>query len=369
MPAISNAQRVQFLDGLRGVAIALVVLYHAYARWAEMMPFGGKFSKVWLLANGWLGVQLFFLISGFVIFMTLERSRGFGNFCFKRWLRLFPAMLACSLLILITAPILWERPGGIPNISQLLPGLTFIDEDFFVYLGWPIGAIEGAFWSLFVEVKLYLVAGLVYFRKGRGWAIAVLLAIFGIWLASAALASAFPTLPESRLWSKAVVIIELSSARYFGWFVAGALLHTYFSANTPRHLLAGLVVATIAAATTKGTNAPAIAMSLALIALFAAALICTPVQMFLANRVLVFLGFVSYPLYLFHEGVIVALTIKLGRAHLSIPDVLLPMLPIAVVIATAWLVATYVEPMLRHIIVVGLNGWTRGAVLAPHRRH
>lgn len=46
----------------------------------------------------------FFLISGFVITMSLEKCIDFGDFIFRRWLRLFPAMLIASILILITAP-------------------------------------------------------------------------------------------------------------------------------------------------------------------------------------------------------------------------------------------------------------------------
>jgi len=46
---------------------------------------------------GFFGVQLFFMISGFVILMSLEKTEGFFHFIYKRWIRLFPALLIASL--------------------------------------------------------------------------------------------------------------------------------------------------------------------------------------------------------------------------------------------------------------------------------
>jgi Predicted acyltransferases len=66
--------RITHLDGMRGLAILLVIAYHAYARWPELLPYAATTQHIPLLAFGWVGVQLFFMISGFVIFMTLDKS-------------------------------------------------------------------------------------------------------------------------------------------------------------------------------------------------------------------------------------------------------------------------------------------------------
>jgi peptidoglycan/LPS O-acetylase OafA/YrhL len=105
-------QRIEFIDGLRGVAIALVVLFHAYARWPEgIIPYGGRFASIPLFSYGWLGVELFFLISGFVIVMTLEKCPNLYDFLGRRWLRLFPAMLICSFILFEISPLLPESPA------------------------------------------------------------------------------------------------------------------------------------------------------------------------------------------------------------------------------------------------------------------
>lgn len=103
--------RITHLDGLRGLAILLVVVYHLFARWAELVPWGDS-TAVPIVRTGYHGVELFFLISGFVILMTLERSPNLFSFAWRRWLRLFPAMLICSALIFATAWLIPDRPGG-----------------------------------------------------------------------------------------------------------------------------------------------------------------------------------------------------------------------------------------------------------------
>src|SRR5690606_10153907 len=96
---LTEMKRIAFLDGFRGVAIILVVLYHAYVRYPESVPYGDRFTGVILFKEGLLGVQLFFLLSGFVILMTLRKTRSYLEFLKKRWLRLFPAMLIVTVIL------------------------------------------------------------------------------------------------------------------------------------------------------------------------------------------------------------------------------------------------------------------------------
>jgi hypothetical protein len=71
-------------------------------------------------------------------------------------------MFLCSLLVLVTSGLFPERPGGEINVWDLLPGLTFTGDDLWnaslgKLLDVHIGSIEGAFWSLYIEVKFYVV--------------------------------------------------------------------------------------------------------------------------------------------------------------------------------------------------------------------
>ena len=171
------------LDGLRGLSILLVLLYHSYSRWADILPWAASYRDCMVFEHGGLGVNLFFIISGFVIFMTLHTCETFGEFIYRRWLRLFPAMFIATVLIYGSASWLSERPVGAVTWRATLPGLLFVDS-WRVNKLLPVDSkvIEGAFWSIFVEVKFYVIFGALYFVTRRGVILALSFLFFGTWL-------------------------------------------------------------------------------------------------------------------------------------------------------------------------------------------
>lgn len=361
-------QRIDFLDGLRGLAIVLVVLFHAYARWPERVPYGAAYAGVPLFRYGWLGVELFFLISGFVIFLTLEKTRNVAEFMLRRWLRLFPAMLICSALVFFSAPLLPERPAGLPHWRDLLPGLSLIEPWWWgKLLGAPQEVLEGAFWSLFVEVRFYAIAGCLYFWLGRNKTIAAIAALFTVALAYRVLHDVYPALHLS--WLK--LYVDISTAQYFGWFAAGALYHAYYCHERRATLGLASVCAVLSALSTwyvdRGDNAGAIAAALLVALLFTLAVCTRQVRAFLSAKPLLLLGLVSYPLYLMHENALIAGIVQLGRAAPWLPPPLLPAAPLAALLALAWLVARHAEPPLRAWLRP-LLGQGRRAIHAALRR-
>lgn len=342
----SGSARIEYLDGHRGLAIVLVMLFHAYARWPQVVPYGDRFADFPLFRLGHFGVQLFFLISGFVISMTLEKCHSSSEFLFKRWLRLFPAMLICSAIVFVSASLFPERPAGVPHLRDLLPGLTFVHPHWWALLfGTPQHALEGAFWSLYVEVQFYLVIGLVYFRLGTARSIALVFALFVIHTVIWLLYRHSPPGQNTLL----LETLESFGFAHFGWFAAGACLHRYWTSEGKLWLAAALAAILASAAVAADFRWKA-AVAMTVIALFFAASIrSTIVQRLLRIRPLVFFGFVSYPLYLLHENMMVALIVKLGKTA-AIPAIFLPVIPIVVVTAIAWVVARYLEGGVRTAI-------------------
>lgn len=339
-----HRHRLTFLDGLRGIAILVVMLFHSYARWPDLVPFGSRFEQVPLFFYGWLGVDLFFLISGFVIFMTLEKCDNFRDFILRRWLRLFPAMLICSMLVFASVGLFPERPAGAPLWRDMLPGLTFIEPTWWGFvLGSPQGVLEGAFWSLFVEVKFYFIAGLLYFFIGGRKMILVLTALFVCAAGISRLQHAFPASPL-RVPG---LILQAASAGQFGWFAAGALYYRYFHERKTVLLAAAIGVASAAAIAIGGLRPQQTVAALIVALLFTVAIVQPWMQALLSRRALLFLGFISYPLYLLHENMMVAMIVKIGHATPWLPAILMPLLPIAIVIGAGGLVAVYIEPWLR----------------------
>ena len=343
--------RIQYLDGLRGLAIILVILFHAYSRWPKKYPYGDTFAQIPVFDNGWIGVQLFFMISGFVIFMTLERCQGFFQFMAKRWVRLFPAMLVCSLLIFLSAKFFHERPLGIPPARALLPGLTFVEPYWWeLILGSRQRELEGAFWSLYVEVKLYLVAGIFYFLFGWRVMVSVLIAMF---LVGVAVLFMDPWFVENQ-WHTAKWINSSLSGRPCGWFAAGVLFYRYKATSNSNYFIMALALA-LASGVAAGKSAwgpmdfawDRVIAGVTVALIFTSAIRFEKFQQAIANRFLLFIGFISYPLYLLHENMMVSLIAKLGKLELGGPLLLMPALPMVFVIFLGWLVARFIEPKAR----------------------
>lgn len=147
--AISKRLHYPTLDGLRGVAILLVVLYH-------------NFAFIPVFNYGWLGVDLFFVLSGFLITDILLHTRDtrnyFKNFYIRRILRIFPLYYLSLLLFLIILPSFSNFPLDVSYYQKhqwwfwtYLQNWTLI----FDYDGHAVALNH--FWSLAVEEQFYLV--------------------------------------------------------------------------------------------------------------------------------------------------------------------------------------------------------------------
>ena len=344
----NNPSRLHFLDGLRGIAILLVILFHAYSdTWNEFLPYHNQYHDFFIFKYGNYGVQQFFLISGFVISMSLEKCNSFSDFMFRRWLRLFPAMLIVSLIILVTAPILSARPMGMPNVRYLIPGLTFVEpEAFRTIFNNHQKLIEGCFWTLFVEVKFYIVAALLYFTVSQKKMIVVLIIMF--------LTSTIFGLMQSHLPSEIEVklstVLHYLNYQHYGWFAAGALFYRYYSLKNVSCFLMGLLVALLSARALDGFLSISMIFATTLVLIFAVSIFNPMLQALLSNKLLGLIGFISYPLYLIHENAMISMIVQLHNQYDWMPLFLLPLLPILGLIFVAWIIARYLEPVVRQFI-------------------
>jgi peptidoglycan/LPS O-acetylase OafA/YrhL len=178
------------LDGLRGLAILLVVLTHM-----RMPPMDGpldQFVGFWLNA-GWLGVDLFFVLSGFLITGILLDAKGgpgyFRRFYMRRVLRIFPLYYLALAVFFFVVPHLTDLGGALRS-----DGTAGREGWFWLYLsnvditlhGWPETVLApGVFrtdalvltWSLAIEEQFYLVWPLVVLACSRRRLLGVCLAL------------------------------------------------------------------------------------------------------------------------------------------------------------------------------------------------
>lgn len=341
-------QRISYLDGHRGIAILLVMFFHAFSRWPGLVPYTNEYAEFPLFRFGFLGVQLFFILSGFVILMTLEKCISFKEFIYHRWLRLFPAMLVCSLIIFFSADFFFERPNGSPSVKDLIPGLTFISPYHLSKLIGVVYNLENAFWSLYVEFKFYIISALLYFLIGSEKLVISLFLLFVSWFTLTQLQQN----TDNRLIYYFLSLTNHLSLKYFGWFAAGASFYLYTKSDDKKCFWYGVAICILSSlAEAIVNNSIEILVAILIISLFFSySLISVNIQRLLSNRLLLFLGYVSYPLYLLHENMMISIIIKFNGLLPQKLSFLLPIFAITIIASIAYVIAKYIEKPIRNII-------------------
>ena len=150
----------------------------------------------------------------------------------KRWLRLFPAMLIVSIIVFLTASFFYERPAGQPVLLDLIPGLTFIKPSIIsILVGHPVNGLEGAFWSLYVEVIFYAIIGLVYFIFGRKFCIPALFSLFSV-STIVFMAQQFGITLKLPL-----IILDALGFWHYGWFIIGCIMYEVINGRSSKAAL------------------------------------------------------------------------------------------------------------------------------------
>jgi peptidoglycan/LPS O-acetylase OafA/YrhL len=153
----ARAGRIQSIDGLRGVAALLVVLFHLHEAVSRTAS-DWLWSPIdWIASNGAKGVDIFFVISGFVIAMSVSKGTKtagyFGRFILRRSIRLDPpywsAIILELVLLFATLRFFPEYPVALPSGAQLVSHLFYLQD----LLGY--GNIVVSFWTLCYEIQFY----------------------------------------------------------------------------------------------------------------------------------------------------------------------------------------------------------------------
>lgn len=285
-PAMKHAQRLDQLDGLRAVAALMVLGYHYTTRYdatvvhVRPLPIDLPFAH--------LGVELFFVISGFVILMTLDRARLPADFVVSRFARLFPTYWFAVLLTGFALRIA-EMPGYERSLVDIAINLTMVQD----WIGVP--SIDGAYWSLGVELLFYAWMLLLWRSGALAQPVPTVAAICAASLAVHLARDAGLPVPSA--------LRMLVLAEWAPWFAIGMALYAHrergLSAASTVALLAFATVA-VAAAAAPGERVfeAAAAVGAAAVVHLAAGGRLAP----LGLRPLVALGLASYPLYLLHQA-------------------------------------------------------------------
>ncbi len=339
-------KRVETIDVFRGVAILLVVLYHFTARLpADALNVVGTAAPP--VFFGWAGVYFFFAISGYCIYLTLERSATISLFLARRFSRLYPAFLAAAVFLFaygVLAPVpsipqadFHERPS---TLVDLATNLLFVGDGRWV---------NGSFWSIAVEIKFYIGLGLLALLIPDRQKLATIfawvsLALAPFWM----LAMGYALIGGSHLPQKLIGLATI--APYLPFFSIGVLARTHKPTTPLGALLLALCFIEAAAVMllTALDGSPDIlaallttGLTLALLAALVAFAAGVPIpHVPVLSRGLAGVGFLSFSWYLVHENLGASFLFNLNRV---MPNSLAVLVTIGATLLIAWVFAELVE--------------------------
>lgn len=283
----TSSQRLLVLDALRGIAAIFVVLFHLTAD----RPQGKYFFNL-----GLTGVELFFIISGFVIFMTLEKVKTAKEFVISRVTRLFPTYWTCVTITAILILVSGYAVVGKPFFIKYITNLTMFNN----YFGQ--GGIDGTYWTMLIEMIFYIFMLFIFSIK-RLKSIEV---IGGALLIPLLFYSTYLSYHVHKLDAEVLRFIGL--VNFFPLFLSGIVYYKLkFEAKTVmRYVLLGACFITqLTLFHTGGRRIEYVSIyeyTVMLAVYHTLFLLYTSNKLnFIVSPVTVFLGNISYPLYLIHQ--------------------------------------------------------------------
>jgi peptidoglycan/LPS O-acetylase OafA/YrhL len=327
-----TSQRLTALDGLRGVAILLVMGFHYFYHLesfyykSTLYPYGETFSNVVIFKYGYMGVELFFIISGFVIAMTLESSKSLLDFAIRRFVRIWPALIVSAIVTFFLlnwsdAPFALTRRQFWPNF---LPSLTLTPTSLWSGLFPKVDFVTGVYWSLVVEIRFYMIALVLYWLFARQ-NLARNLVIFTVLI--------YVVRALLRRWLPGYngVYDGFFIPDYMPWFAAGAVFYEVYKERLAKP--AALILLAVAYALIARISLnyapigrdPVVASSFALLFLALFWFLSTrpgSMRAFEA-RPLVWIGECSYSIYLYHYVVGMILISQVSKTIGLVPQLLL----------------------------------------------
>jgi peptidoglycan/LPS O-acetylase OafA/YrhL len=277
--------RYKELDSLRGIAALSVVMFHF--TWGYDNALKNLDNNKFYFTYGYLGVHLFFLISGFVILMTLSKTKKTTDFAISRFSRLYPAYWAGIVMTVLITSLISSPFQQQYTIGQVLINFTMLQSLV------KVKDVDSAYWTLSIELIFYCIMWIVFLVKGLRhiqW-------ICFFWLILCLAFSLFP-IPFSN-YVRFILILKHAPL-----FIAGMLFYqlkkresSFFS-----HLLILLSLFTEYTLLFELDQKPIVYVLVTFFYGLFYLFVFEKIK-FLSNKILYFLGTISYSLYLIHQEI------------------------------------------------------------------
>ncbi|MYL56330.1 acyltransferase family protein [Virgibacillus halodenitrificans] len=317
-----DSKRFYELDALRGIAALIVVLFHYSTKYNELYGHS-KTEYITTFEWGHYGVQLFFIISGFVIYMTVLKVSSVKDFIFKRAIRLYPAyVFAVILTFVISSIYILERMKV--SVFEAIVNLTML-QGFIPNMP----TVDGVYWSLRVELTFYIImAVLLMFKLERR---TMLFSI--VWLLTSCFIQIAYHLNDSHLF---LLLESFSISKYSHLFIIGIM---FFLLKEKNRLSCHLVILSCIIYDFIFQGIESGLFTTCCVMIFY--LIVSGKLKFLNNKPLVFLGSISYALYLVHQNI--GYVIINFMESIGLENEFFIVIPITISILLAWILTKFVE--------------------------
>lgn len=268
---------------LRGVAALAVVIYHLKA--VQQRYFSEDIFP-WYTSYGFLGVQLFFMISGFIMMHILDTHKTAVtplNFLKARLIRIVPTYWLITLTIFTVAQIYPNLINSSYSVTpSLIKSLLFIPQTTNPWLN--VG------WSLEFEVFFYIIISILLFTSGGNILQFLLVAFF--------LALSFPI-----VWGSSPVIESFTDPIIL-WFIIGVSVHFFWKKNSGINIRDAVFILPISTLiliyANRGTDLNLLILHLTLVCVFFGSLLTENIIPKNTRKYLDYIGKISYSLYLTH---------------------------------------------------------------------
>lgn len=307
---------LDFLDPIRGIAILLVFLYHSLGAsfGRDQLPWGHLFRTLQAPRSflplipasfGWAGVAIFFVVSGFCIHLSFSRSPRWSSFFWRRFFRIYPVYLITLLFFAFVFSPTSLRGHSSWGLHDLVSHVLLFHN-----LTGSMYSINASYWSIGLEVQLYLLYPVVILFSARfGWR-RTLVALAAIEIAFRLILAALVFFPGIGLPN---YIAASPFGYWFSWSIGAYLAERHIKGiafSVPKYFIYLSGIAAVAFTFFR----PLYSFSFMLFAVFTASVVAYCLQnggwQLPAPRALLThlgkVGMWSYSLYLWHQPFVAA---------------------------------------------------------------
>ncbi|WP_215232201.1 acyltransferase family protein [Dyadobacter linearis] len=314
------------LDALRGIAAVSVMLFHFTIN-------TNKTLLGWEFRFGVTGVDLFFMISGFVILLSASKTSTAGRFVRSRYVRLYPAFWLCALLTFLVKQTIEPLST---STNELLANATMVP----IFFGHEY--LDGSYWTLVIELTFYLGVAALLFSGWIGQIEEVGLSCIAAIVLLHSNAGFYPGFYH-------FITNKVQIINHFPLFFSGIVCYRIKSLGWTFRRSSYLIISMAASIYLHDKGGPAhhfVSLrehSVLIISFHILFILFIHGQLqFLKQRVLIFCGEISYCLYLIHQYVGLKIMDALAGAGQFNMYVAL-IVTVSICIFSAWLITTCIE--------------------------